>query len=451
MPAPLSDLTFPRRFAWGVATAAAQIEGASFRAGKGASIWDTFARQPGCVRHGETPDPGCDHYRRFRADFALMRELGIRHYRLSIAWPRIFPQGRGRVNARGLDFYHRLFDAMLEHDITPWVTMFHWDLPQALEDEGGWRVRRTVDAFARYADTLVQAYGDRVRRWITVNEIVCFTRFGHGGGDKAPGTRETEQVINQTYHHALLCHGHGVRAAREFGRRGTQVGLADNPVVPIPFTETPADLAAARAAFVSANVRVLDPIYRGRYTPAYRRVTGRNQAVVARGDFTLIGLPTDFIGLNLYTGYFVRRGPTGEPQALPLPPGYPRTDCPWLHLMPQALHWGPRLVHDLYGARPIYITENGAGYDEPSTCTGPLPDLHRREYVRQCLGELHRAIRAGIPVRGYFLWSFMDNYEWQDGYGRRFGLVHVDFKTQRRTPKLSAAWYSAVMRENRLV
>ncbi|MBI5691066.1 MAG: beta-glucosidase [Verrucomicrobia bacterium] len=444
-------LTFPRGFVWGVATAATQIEGAARRDGKGPSIWDTFAGRPGCVRHGETPEPACDHYRRFRSDFALMQRLGIRHYRLSVAWPRLFPEGRGRPNQKGIDFYCRLLDAMTAHGITPWVTMFHWDLPEALEAEGGWRVRATTDAFGAYADTLVRAFSPWVRHWITLNEIVCFTRYGHGGGDKAPGTRETEQVINQTYHHALLCHGHGVRAVREHGRRGARVGLADNPVVPIPFTETAEDIAAARAAFVAENIRVLDPIFRGRYAPAYLRAAGRDRPLVARGDLAQIALPTDFLGLNLYTGYFVRAGRKGKPERLPLPPGFPRADSPWLHLMPQALHWGPRHAHETYGATSLYVTENGAGYDEPDTCTEALPDLHRREYVRQCLAELHRAIAVGAPVRGYFLWSFMDNYEWQDGYGRRFGIVHVNFKTQRRTPKLSAAWYRAVMQSNRVV
>lgn len=450
MPRP-ADLSFPPGFAWGVATAAAQVEGAAFRDGKGASIWDTFARLPGRVQNGDTPDLGCDHYRRYRRDFALMRRLGIRHHRLSIAWPRIFPQGRGSLNPRGIDHYHRVVDAMLEEGITPWVTMFHWDLPQALEDTGGWRRRGTVDAFARYADTIVRAYGDRVRHWITVNEIVCFTRLGHGGGKKAPGTCESEQVINQTYHHALLCHGHGVRAVREHGGRGSQVGIADNPVVPIPCTETVADIAAARAAFITENVRVLDPLLRGHYAAAYRQVTGRNAARTERGDWSLIRLPTDFLGLNLYTGYFVRAGRHGRLERLTFPAGYPRAGLSWLQLVPQALYWGPRFVREIYGAGPIVITENGAGYPEPDSCSGPLPDLHRREYVRQCLGELHRAIRAGVPVAGYFLWSFLDNYEWEDGYGQRFGLVHVDYRTQRRTPKLSASWYTTVIRENRVV
>lgn len=450
-PAQIQSLRFPRGFVWGVATAAAQIEGATREGGKGESIWDRYSHTPGKIHGGGVPDVACDHYHLYREDCALMRQLGLRHYRMSIAWPRIFPEGRGAVNQAGVDFYQRLFDALEANGITPWVTMFHWDLPQALEDEGGWRSRRTVDAFAAYADTIVRLFGDRVRNWITLNEIICFTRYGYGGGDKAPGANENEAVVNQTYHHALLCHGHGVRAVREHGRRSARVGLADNPVVPVPVTETPADIAAARRLFVEANIRVLDPIFRRRYSPYYLRNAGAARPKVAKGDFALISLPTDFLGLNIYTGQFVRAGARGKPQVLPLPTDYPRAAPPWLNHLPQAMYWGPRLVRDVYGVREIYITENGAGFDEAPGKSGEVVDLHRREYLRSYLREAHRAIADGVNIRGYFLWSLMDNFEWQDGYAMRFGLCHTDYATQRRTPKLSARWYSAVLRENQIV
>jgi len=441
---------FPRNFVWGTATAAPQIEGAAFEDGKGESVWDRFARIPGKVHNGDNLDVACDHYHRYRSDFALMAKLGIKNYRLSLAWPRIYPRGRGAVNQKGVDFYHRLIDAMLREGITPWVTMFHWDLPQALEDAGGWRVRGVADAFADYADTLVKAYGDRVKNWITLNEILCFTRLGYGGGGKAPGAKETEQVINQTYHHALLCHGHGVRAVREHGKRGSRVGLTDNAASPIPIIETPENVEAARQAYVEQNIRVLDPIFRGEYSATYRRITGKNRAHFESKDFDLISLPTDFLGLNIYSGSFVRAGRKGRPEFLPLPAGYPRTSCTWLNLLPQGLYWGPKHAADVYGVKSIYITENGAGYDEEPPKNGEVLDLHRREYVRNCLQELHRGISEGVPVHGYFLWSFMDNYEWEDGYNRRFGIVHTDFATQKRTPKLSARWYSEVIRRNAL-
>lgn len=444
-------LRFPRNFTWGVAAASSQIEGAAFLDGKGPSIWDTFCRLPGKVHNGDTLDVACDHYHRYRDDVALMAKLGIKNYRLSLGWSRIMPQGNGTVNQPGLDFYHRLIDTLLEHGITPWVTMYHWDLPQSLEDQGGWRVRGVVDAFAKYADVIVKAYGNRVKNWITLNEIVCFTKLAYGTGGKAPGAKECEQVVNQTYHHALLCHGHGVRAVREHARRGARVGLTDNPTVPIPVTATPRDIAAASEAFLDENIRVLDPIFRGRYHPRYLKKAGADAPKYQRKDFELISLPTDFLGLNLYTGYYARADQNGGYEKLSYPTHYPQADSPWLYITPQALFWAPRHVTDLYGKRPLYITENGAGYDEVAPENGEVLDLHRRDYVRNCLRELHDAISDGVQIKGYFLWCFMDNFEWEDGYTRRFGIVYNDFKTQKRTPKLSAYWYQQVMKESRLV
>jgi beta-glucosidase len=434
-----------------VATAAPQIEGAAFEDGKGESVWDRMARVPGKIHHGETLDVACDHYHRYKGDFALMKKLGVKNYRLSIAWPRIYPQGGGAVNQKGVDFYHRLIDAMLAQGITPWVTMFHWDLPQALEDQGGWRVRAVPEAFGTYADTIVREYGDRVKDWITMNEITCFTYLAYGIGEKAPGVKEGEKVVNQTYHHALLCHGHGVRAVREHGGRGARVGLTDNSAVPIPLSETKEDIAAARAAFIERNTRILEPVYRGRYNEAYLRGAGVSRPTWEKGDLALISQPTDFLGLNIYTGSFVRAGKRGKPEEIPFTPNYPCADAPWLKLVPEAMYWGPLWVRDIYGVKAVYITENGAGYDDEPPVNGEMLDLHRRNYVRACLKETHRAIAEGVPVKGYFLWSFMDNFEWQDGYSRRFGIVYTDYKTQQRTPKLSALWYRRVMAENRLV
>lgn len=445
-------LTFPRNFVWGLATAAPQIEGAAFTDGKGASIWDTFARQPGKVKNGDNLDVACDHYHLFKKDFAVMAALGAKNYRLSIAWPRIFPTGRGAVNRKGLDFYQRLIDSMLSHNLTPWVTMFHWDLPQSLEDDfGGWRDRRTADAFATYADTLVSTYGDRVKNWITLNEIVCFTRMGYGTGLKAPGLKLPEQIVNQTYHNALLAHGHGVRAVREHGGKGARVGITDNIENSIPLTETPADIAAAKAQFITANTRILEPIFKGRYNPAHLRSAGADAPKITPGDLEHISQPTDFLGLNIYWGDFVRAGKNGRPEVLPFPPSFPTTDAIWQRHSPQSMYWGPRMVAEIYGVKSIYITENGAGYLDPPHAKSQVQDLHRRDYIRNYLHELHRAIRDGVPVKGYFLWSFMDNFEWEDGYDIRFGVVHCDFKSQRRTPKLSAHWYSEVMAANAIV
>jgi beta-glucosidase len=445
---------FPGGFLWGVAAAAPQIEGAGQADGKGESVWDHFARKRGKVRHGHNLDVACDHYHRYKSDFALMRELGVKHYRLSTAWPRLFPDGDGDLNRKGLDFYRRLIDAMHDAGITPWVTLFHWDLPQSLERRfGGWRSRRTVDAFRHYADTLVAGLADRVKLWFTVNEIRCFTTYCYGPPyNKAPGVRATPAELNQSVHHALLAHGHAVQAVREHGGRGARVGIAENITGTIPVTETPGDIAAARQAFDEQNAHVLGAICTGDYSRRYLRATGANRPKVARGDFDIITTPTDFIGLNLYSAPFYRAGKNGRPERLPFPEHYPASvSSPWLRLTPQFLYWGPRFVTELYGAREILITENGLGHFERPLPDGEVVDLHRREYLRQCLGELRRAIGDRVPVRGYFAWSFMDNFEWFEGYDTRFGLCYTDYRTQRRRPKLSARWYAEVMRSNHLV
>jgi beta-glucosidase len=450
MPSP--DTSFPENFVWGVATAAPQIEGAAFADGKGESIWDRFSRIPGKVFNGDTLDTACDHYNRFGEDFALMRSLGIRNYRLSIAWPRIFPKGDGAVNQPGIDFYHRLFDAMAANGITPWVTLFHWDLPQALEDRGGWTSRITVDAFGVYADTVIAAFAGKVKHWITLNEIRCFTILGYSSkGKKAPGRSESNRVVNQTFHNALVCHGLGVRAVRRHGGPGAKVGLTDNCDSCVPVTETEADIAAANAWFVERNLHILDPIYRGSYSEDYLKCVGSDAPKVEPGDFALIGAPTDFLGLNIYTGDFVRAKKGAKYEEMTLPASYPRADSQWLFIMPQVVYWATRFAYENYGPKEIFITENGCGYNEEPVINGEVIDLHRREFLRGYLREMQRAIADGVPVKGYFLWSFMDNYEWEDGYTRRFGIVHVDFATQKRTPKLSARYYADVIRLNRIV
>lgn len=443
---------FPEGFIWGTATAAPQIEGAAREGGKGESVWDQFAREPGKIRNGDNLDIACDHYHRFTEDFRIMRDLGIRHHRLSLAWPRIYPEGDGELNQQGVDFYHRLFDAMEENGITPWVTLFHWDLPASLETRfGGWRSRKTVDAFARYADTVVQAFGQRVKHWFTLNEIVAFTRNGYGLGRNAPGLQLDAKTVNQTYHHALLCHGHGVRAVRAYGQPGSIVGLVDNPFVPIPLTDSSTDLEAARKCFVQDSIRVLDPLYTGDYSEVYRETVGEaNTPDVEAGDFELITQPCDFLGLNIYWGYYVRSGEGGAPERMPFPPAYPQASSDWQKITPESLYWAPRHVRDIYGQDEIYIAENGAGYHEENLTNGECNDLHRRDLLLAYLGSLHRAIAEGVNVKGYFLWSFLDNFEWGQGYSIRFGLCHMDYATLRRTPKLSAQWYARVIERNSL-
>jgi beta-glucosidase len=449
----MTSYQFPKRFIWGVATAAPQIEGAARGDGKGESIWDRFAAQPDNVKNGDTPETACDHYNRYEADFDLIAGLGLSHYRLSIAWPRVIPDGTGSINTAGLDYYSRVIDALLARGITPWVTLFHWDLPQALEDRGGWLVRDTVGAFGRYATEVVKLLGDRVKHWFTVNEIPCFIGNGYGNGYFAPGKRVGARELNQAYHHALLAHGLGVEAVRSHGGSLARVGLVHNhlPAPPIPVTETDADIAAARAEYERTNGQLMGPVFRGHYPEVFLRTAGADAPRVEPGDMERIALPTDFLGLNVYAGNFVRAGADSQPEVLEFPRGYPEGALWWLKITPQSLYWAVRHAAEVFGVKSFYMTESGATFDDDITPSGEILDLHRREYLRSYLVELHRAVAEGYDVRGFFVWSLLDNFEWAEGYGKRFGIVHVDFLTQRRTLKLSGRWYQEVVRNNRIV
>ncbi len=438
--------SFPPEFVWGAATSAAQIEGAADEDGKSPSIWDhCAAHMPGRIASGDSPAVACNHYHRWKEDIELMRAIGIRHYRFSVAWPRIVPDADGAVNRRGLDFYSRLVDGLLEAGITPWVTLFHWDLPQWLEEQGGWPVRSTAEAFPNYARAVVRVLGDRVVRWMTMNELPCFIGDGYGRGSKAPYCVEPEAVVNQAYHHALLAHGYGVQAVREFADSGAAVGIVHNPAGALPLIETDADIAAAKAVFARETARFLGPVFHGSYpeTPAAPRR-------IAPGDMELIGQPTDFLGLNLYFGNFVRADGNGDPEVLTMPADFPRGGFDWLPLTPSTLYWAPRFAHEIYAPKTLYITENGVNCGDVADEAGNIDDVGRVAFYQSYLAWAQRAA-SEIPLAGYFAWSLMDNFEWSDGYDPRMGFVHVDYQTQKRTPKLSAAWYATVMRENRVV
>ena len=437
---------FPPDFTWGVAAASAQIEGAAFSQGKGASIWDNFCRVPGKVVGGDTLDVACDHFHLYGRDADLMKQMGWKNYRLSIAWPRVFPDGGASINAPGLEFYDRLIDAFLERGITPWVTLFHWDLPQPLEDQNGWLNRDTVEAFAVYADAVTKRLGDRVKNWFTLNEIPCFIGLGYQDGIHAPGRREAKALVNQGYHHALLAHGRAVEIVRA-NVSDSRVGLVHNPPTPIPVVETPEHIEAAKQHYQRVNGPLMAPIFRGAYPDWF--LDSLDAPQIEDGDMKTIAQPGDFLGLNLYAGYFVRAENPSE--QIPFPAQFPRGDLPWINVTPQTLYWQIRLAREVFGVESFYITENGAAFDDELTENGEVLDLERREYLRNYLIGLHRACAEGFDVRGYFAWSLMDNFEWAEGYAKRFGLVHVDFETQKRTPKLSAQWFSAVCRENRVL
>ncbi|MBD2091459.1 beta-glucosidase [Microcoleus sp. FACHB-1515] len=455
---------FPDNFWWGAATAAYQIEGAALEDGRKPSTWDAFSQKPGKVLNGDTGAIACDHYHRYADDVKLMADLGIRHYRFSIAWPRILPEGRGAVNQKGLDFYKRLVDTLREHNITPHATLFHWDTPQALEQAyGGWQNRQIASDFADYATVVVRELGDRVSHWMTLNEIACFTHLSYAVGwhpPHAPGKQVKRQKdVWQTSHHALLAHGMAVQAIRTAAPGNCSIALVDNPVVTIPLTESPADIAAAQAAFPvasfasAANGGLLYPALTGKYHPALLDRLGRDAPDMQPGDLDIIHQPIDALGLNLYTGTYVRaidRDPGFE--LLDVPPGYPRLHMPWLQVVPECIYWAVRHVSETVGRSdlPMWITENGCAADDQLK-NGEVIDTDRIFYLRQHFRQALRATQEGYPLQGYFVWSLMDNFEWAWGFDRRFGLIYIDYPTQQRIPKSSYHWYRECIRQNRVV
>lgn len=456
----MTSYQFPDDFLWGAATSSYQIEGAVDADGRKPSVWDTFSALPDRTVNGDTGATACEHYYRYADDIKLMAELGIKHYRFSLSWCRIVPEGRGQANEAGIDFYKRLVDTMREHGITPHVTLFHWDSPEALEKRyGSWRSREMAQDFADYATVVVSRLGDRVTNWITINEITCFTHLGYGVGQTplhAPGTIvDSEKQVWQTSHHALLAHGLGCQAIRAASPVPCSVALVDNFAVPVPISEAPAHMAAARKAFHVAgpNGGILFPALTGAYSRLFLKQLGANAPDVREGDLKIIHQPLDALGFNIYSGVYVR-SIDQEPgyEMLGFPPTYPRMHMPWLHLVPESLYWGVRHISETIGQPklPIFITENGCAAQDELTPQGEVIDTDRLLYLRQYLKAAHRAVSEGYPLKGYFVWSLMDNFEWSWGYDRRFGIVYVDYATQTRIPKASARWYAECIAQNRV-
>lgn len=435
---------FPRDFVWGASTSAYQIEGAVDEDGRGPSIWDTFCRRPGVIHNNDTGAVACDHYHRWRDDVQLLRDLGIKAYRFSIAWPRILPEGRGRVNAAGLDFYERLVDALLAAGIEPFPTLYHWDLPQALQDQGGWPLRDTAQAFADYAQVVVQRLGDRVRRWTTHNEPMIVTAFGHVTGTHAPGIQDPAAAL-RTAHHLLLSHGLAAQAIR--ASAPVQVGIALNLQPVDPATPGEADARTARLFDGFANRWFLDPLFRGAYPEDASAAFGPLAPTPQPGDLETIRTPLDFLGVNYYSRMVVRHDPTNPllQASLVETEGVERSLMWEVH--PEGLG---RLLERLtreYRPAALYITENGMPLLDQPDAAGAVNDPPRIDFLGRHFDQCRAALAAGVPLRGFFVWSLLDNFEWALGYRMRFGLVHVDFATQRRTPKASAAWYGQVIRE----
>lgn len=449
--APGGAANFPAGFLWGSATASYQVEGAAREGGRGPSVWDTFSHTAGKTSNGDTGDVADDFYHLFPKDIALMKDLGVKTFRFSVAWSRIFPEGTGKPNQEGVDFYKRLTDALLAAGIEPYCTLFHWDLPQALQDRGGWENRDVAKAFADYAGFTAGALSDRVKHFMTMNEMRSFVELGYGNGVHAPGLKVGARRLAQLNHYVALAHGLSVQAIRAHAKAGTKVGIADNVQATTPAIETPEHIAAARKAMREQNASFLTVVEEGRYTDLYLKGLGADAPKFTAEDLSIIKSPMDFVGLNIYQPTYVRADESEKGYAVINPPeSYPHMYSPWLYVGPEAIYWAPKLVSEIWGVKELYITENGASSSDQIAPDGHVYDSDRVMYLRNYLGQLHRAVAEGVPVRGYFLWSLLDNYEWADGYSKRFGIIYVDFATQKRTPKLSAAFYKAVIRENRV-
>jgi beta-glucosidase len=445
-----NELRFPTGFRWGCATAAYQIEGAVKEDGRGPTNWDVFSHTPGKVFGNQNGDVATDSYHRYAEDTQLLKNLGVKTYRMSLAWSRIFPEGRGKPNPKGVDHYNRVIDNLLANGIDPYVTLFHWDLPAGLP--GGWQNRDTAKAFADYAGFMAGKLSDRVHNFITVNELRCFTDQGYVSGIKAPGLHLSQAEGNQVRHHGVLGHGLAVQAIRAHARPRTQVGIADNTTFYVPVIETAEHIAAAQKATREMNAMFLTAIMEGRYLDEYLAQEGANAPKVQAGDMAAIGSPLDFVALNIYTPEWARADPSSPRGYATIPhiASSPRMASPWLVVGPEVAYWGVRQVGDLWKPKVMYISENGASADDP-VINGRIDDADRVMYLRNYVSQFHRAIADGYPLKGYFLWSLMDNFEWADGYSKRFGLHYVDFATQQRIPKLSAAWYKQVIARNAVV
>ena len=448
-------MEFRNDFIWGAATSAYQIEGAADVGGKGESIWDAFCKEPGRVRDGDSGITACDHLHRMRQDVQLMKELGIRAYRFSVSWPRLLPEGTGRVNEAGAAFYSELIDCLLDAGIEPYLTLYHWDLPLALARRGGWMNPDIVRWFGEYAGLVGERFGSRVSRFFTINEPQCFIGLGYQSGVHAPGERHSVRDTLLMAHHVLMAHGRAVQMLREKAGRDILIGLAPTCGAVYPASESPEDVEAARKVFFSIpeegrwtwNVSWWsDPVFLGHYPEEGLRRFHDVMPDVQPEDMRLISEPLDFYGQNIYNGWCVRAGEDGTPVEVPRYPGFPRTASDW-PVTPEALRWGPRFLWERYHM-PLYITENGAACTDVLSLDGQVHDPQRIDFVRRYLRELRRAADDGADIRGYFYWSLLDNFEWHDGYSRRFGLVYVDYRDQRRIPKDSAFWYGDVIRSN---
>lgn len=455
-------MNFGKNFVWGAAAAAYQIEGAAREDGKGPSVWDMMCQKPGAIWQEHTGDIACDHYHRYKEDVTLMKEIGLKAYRLSLSWPRILPTGSGKINKTGLAFYDRLIDELLAAGIAPWITLFHWDFPYELYCKGGWLNRESVEWFTDYTSLVVDSFSDRVSDWMTLNEPQCFIGLGMEFGIHAPGDRLGRKEVLRAGHHVLLSHGRAVQVIRSTAKLKPTIGWAPVGVTAYPSSDQKEDIEAARKAmfdhdttFALNNGRKIsvwsntwwgDPVIFGKYPEDAWKAFGDDVPEIATGDMEIISQPIDFYGANIYSGLEVYADKEGKPTAVTPKIGEPMTAFRW-PVTPECLGWGIKLLHERY-QHPMVVTENGLSCNDWPSLDGEVHDPQRIDFLHRYLLSLEKCVQEGIDVRGYFQWSIMDNFEWAEGYKERFGLIYVDYPTQKRILKDSAKWYQSLIKSH---
>lgn len=447
----MSARKFPENFIWGTATSAYQVEGAGLEDGKGPSIWNEFEKRPGAIADDVDGMIAADEYHHVDDDIAIMRGLGVRAYRFSVAWSRVLPEGRGRVNEKGMAYYLSLCDKLLSAGIEPYVTLYHWDLPLALQQElGGWESRDCVELFGEYASLMAERFGSRVKNYFTTNEFLACSDVGYSLGSIAPGLQLNNRRRNQVRHHLLLAHGTALQALRAVAPHA-KVGLAENPRFMMPVMDTPDHVAAAKKAFREVNAHFITAVMEGRYPDCYWNAAGADAPEVREGDFARISAPMDFLGLNLYFGRLVRSAPENAKgyEVLDVP-NHQDTGINDGRFEPDSLYWGCRIVHELWNPKEILISENGISTPDRPRKDGKIIDTLRIKFLRSYLGSLQQAVAEGYPVTGYFHWSLLDNLEWHCGIRPRFGLTYVNYHTGARTLKLSGEYFREVIRKNQI-
>ena len=447
-------MLFPKNFAWGAAAASYQIEGGAYDDGKGLSVWDMMCRRPGKIFENNTGDVSCDHYHRYKEDAKLMGEIGLKAYRMSICWPRVIPEGTGTINQKGLDFYDKLVDELLANNVDPWVTLFHWDYPYSLYCRGGWLNRDSSDWFTDYAKVIVDKISDRVTHWMTQNEPQVYLGLGHYDGIHAPGVKLPMEDILLATHNSLIAHGKAVQVIRNNAKAKPLIGAAPVGITKIPHTNDPKDIEAARSHMFSLpkknywnNTWYADPMILGYYPEDGLKVYEKELPEIKDGDMETICQPLDFYGANIYMGDRIQAATNEDGyEILSRPDGYPITTMDW-EVSPEALYWGPKFFYERYKL-PIVVTESGIATTDWVHLDGKVHDPQRIDYINRYLKEYKRAMDDGVDALGYFVWSIIDNFEWAHGYKQRFGLIHCDFQTFKRTLKDSAYWYKKVIEEN---